>query len=161
LTLPLALCYLAAVITEVPALFRNFARQVMHCEAGEAGNADKLALALERACTSLHVSLAPLISSLGFHLLLRRALDLAARDFPFLVTVQVAAKQHVSLQGLREALEGRNRDQMVEGLIAVLAHVFSLLVLFIGENLAWRKVSEIWPEISLREIGDSSEKIEE
>jgi hypothetical protein len=147
-------------MTEVIALFRCFARQVLEREAGETGDADELAHALERACTALHNSLAPLISSLGFHMLVRRALHLAARDFPFLVTVHVASKVDFSLHGLGEALDGRDRNEVIESLAAIFAHVISLLVMFIGANLGLRKVSEIWPEFSLRDFEVSSEKLQ-
>ena len=148
-------------MTKVPALFSNFARRVLQCEVGEVGSADEIVLSLEKAFTALHIALAPLISSLGFCMLVRRALNLAARDFTFLGEINiVVAKEDCSLQGLQEALDGRDRNEAVDGSVAILAHVFSLLVLFIGENLGWRKISEICPEISLREIEDSSEKVE-
>ena len=148
-------------MTKVPALFSNPARQVLQREVGEARSADEIALSLERAFTALHIALAPLISSLGFCMLVRRALNLAARDFPFLIEINiVVAKEDCVLHGLREALDGRDRNEAVDGSIVILAHVFSLLVLFIGENLAWRKISEICPEISLLEMEDSSEKVE-
>jgi hypothetical protein len=148
-------------MTEVPALFTNFARRVLQREAGEAGNADQFALALERACTKLHDSLAPLISSLGFHMLVRRALNLAARDFPFLVTLHIVENVRFSFHGLRETFDGRDPNDVVEGLAAILAYSISLIVIFIGENLGLRKVREIWPEISLHEIRTSSEKVEQ
>jgi hypothetical protein len=127
-----------------PQSLLDLSRDLLRHEAEKAGSADDLASGFQPVCRALHDRLSPLISSLGFQTLFARAITLAARDFPFLANVRLAPDRDCALLGLAEPLEAR---KLPDGLTLVLAHFIWLLVIFIGENLGFRKVREVWPEL--------------
>jgi hypothetical protein len=143
---------------EAPDELADFARRLLLREAGERRSADDLIAAMERGSVSLHAQLAPLVSSAGFDALLGRAVRLTARDFPFLATVTTTTPRTSSLDGLRQAAELRQPEEVERALVAILANFIWLLIIFIGENLGLRKVQEVWPDVPLTWPGSSSKK---
>jgi len=139
-----------------PERLSDFARRVLRHEAESAGHADEPVAGFERVCRALHVKLAPLISSAGYHTVLARALRLAARDFPFLTGVSISSNGDCALSGLPAAFDTRDPGEVANALAAALAHFIWLLVIFIGENLGLRKVHEAWPEVPLDRVNPSS-----
>lgn len=127
-------------------------------DAGDGQRTPNLADAMERACQALHNRLAPLIGAAGFNALLGRAVKLAAREFPFLAPSVAMTAPNSSLDALRPAVEGREPAEVRDALVTILANFISLLVIFIGENLALRKVHEVWPDMPLHAPESSSEK---
>jgi len=86
----------------------------------------------------------------GFRALLSRALALATAEVRWLRTMQVNADG--AFEGL-EALQSRiDPAEFNEGRVVLLAHLFGLLVAFIGPNLTLRLASEIWPQILLVDL---------
>jgi hypothetical protein len=144
-------------MTPVPPPLEDFARRLFVHEAGERQRTSDFVDAMERVCQALHTRLAPLVSVAGFNALFGRAVTLAAREFPFLAGIAITAP-NCSLDGLRQALEGREPAEMADALVAILAHFLWLLVIFIGENLGMRKVHEAWPDVPSTPPGFSSEK---
>jgi hypothetical protein len=147
-----------SLMTEVPPALGDFARRLLSHEAGNGRSARDVTDALERACQSLHGRLAPLVSAVGFDALVARAVKLAAREFPFLAAVNVPIGTNCSVDGLRQVAEAREPNEVTDALVAILANLIWLLVIFIGENLGLRKVREVWPDVPLTPPGASSEK---
>ena len=139
-----------------PERLSEFARRLLHHEAEAAQQADDFAAGFERVCRALNDCLTPLISSPGFHTLFARALKLAARDFPFLAGVSVSTNGDCGLPGLARITETRTSGEVGDALTLALANFIWLLVIFIGENLALRKVREVWPEVPLDSMNRSS-----
>lgn len=139
-----------------PERLSEFARRLLRHEAEAVGQADDFAAGFERVCRALDDCLAPLISSPGFHTLFARALKLAARDFPFLAGVSASREDDCDLSGLAGITETRDRAEIAHALTLALANFIWLLVIFIGENLALRKVREVWPEVPLDSMNRSS-----
>jgi hypothetical protein len=96
----------------------------------------------------------------GFRALLSRALAVADAEVAWLRAVQV--KPDGSLQGLDELETQVSREQMATGCVILIAQLLGLLGAFIGENLTFQIVSEVWPNLSLEDFdldeGVSNEK---
>jgi len=99
----------------------------------------------------LRPHLATLMGNLGFRALLSRALALANAEVPWLRAVHVNADG--SLEGLDELGAQVDPDEIFEGCVVLLAQLLGLLVAFIGENLTLRLVREVWPKLSLDDLG--------
>lgn len=122
-----------------------------------AGNQDQEALikAAERASDKLRAHLSNRIGQEGFRTLLARALSLTTPQFPHLSAVRVGADG--SLVGLRgaagrgsgEVQDSETQKAVVEGAVALVAHLLALLVTFIGEDLTLRLISAVWPDLGL------------
>jgi hypothetical protein len=145
-------------MTQVPASLTDFARRLLLHEAGDRRSASDLVGAIERGCLGLQGQLAPLLSSTGFDALVGRAIKLAARDFTFLAAVTTMTPRSCSLDGLRQAVEPREPQEVEAALVAILATFIWLLIIFIGENLGLRKVREVWPDVPFTPPGSSSTK---
>jgi hypothetical protein len=142
----------------VPPPLADFARRLfVHEAAGQQRHQD-LVDAIERVCQALHTQLAPLVSTAGFNALIGRAVKLAAREYPVLAATSVITAPNCSIDGLRQAAEGRSPTEVADALVAILANFIWLLVIFIGENLGLRKVHEVWPDVPWMPPGLSSEK---
>ena len=141
---------------------RNLAWRVLAHEAGDDQSVDGLADATERAFDRLYHHLAPLIGPAGFDALAKRALHLARLECPYLGRVvgaiQVDAFQ---LQGLRASVEGREPDEVREGLVALLGTFFWLLVTFVGDGLFWKLFRGVWPDVPSKDEGLGAEETEE
>jgi len=119
--------------------------------------------ATEKAFRKLRGRLARLLGQEGFDSLLRRALYVTAAEYPFLenVTVEVSRSspnesRQLStshLKGLREGIRGHDQAEVRAGLDALLGSFIWLLSTFIGEDLAFRQLRRIWPEILLDSAG--------
>ena len=145
-------------MTPVPPSLADFAQRLFVHEAGAGQGTQELADAMERACQALHTRLAPLVSVAGFNALFDRAVTLAAREFSFLAAVGPMMTPTCSLDGLRQAVDGREPAEVADALVAILANFIWLLVIFIGENLGLRKVHEVWPDVPFKAPSSFSEK---
>jgi hypothetical protein len=120
--------------------------------------------AAEKAFRKLRGRLARLLGQEGFDSLLKRALYLAAADYPFLENVTVETSQSSPnesrqlstshLKGLRENIQGHDRAEVRAGLDALLGDFVWLLSTFIGEDLALRQLRRIWPDVLLDSAED-------
>jgi hypothetical protein len=114
--------------------------------------------AMEKSCERLHARLDPLIGAGGFRALLARALHLAQKEYPWLDAVRIEEHPACGLKGLREAVKGQQASSVSEAFALVLANVIWLLIKFIGEDIAFGLVQEVWPEAETAEAV-SAEKV--
>jgi hypothetical protein len=143
-------------MNHVPPSLADFARRLFEHEAGGRQGAQNFVDAMERACQALYTRLTPLLGGSGVNALLGRAVTLAAREFPFLMSA--STMPDCRMDGLRQAVEGHEPAEVADALVAILANFLWLLVMFIGESLSLRKVKEAWPDVPLTPPGSSSEK---
>jgi hypothetical protein len=130
---------------------RDLARRLFALEAKNAHTSAALGEALEKSCVRLHAQLDPLIGDGGFRALLARALHLATKEFAWLDAVRVKEHPACDLVGLREAMKGQKASAANEAFALVLANIIWLLVTFIGEDIAFGLVAEVWPEAETTE----------
>ncbi|HEY8741936.1 MAG TPA: hypothetical protein VIU62_02480 [Chloroflexota bacterium] len=137
-------------MTAVAPLARLLAQQVLQQESGGRVDALALALATERADERLRRQMTAVVGQAGYTALVSRALYLAQQDFPALQGVLVDAQAAGGLQGLREVAgaSAGDLDGIRAGLSAILAQLFSLLVLFLGEELTLRLAYVVWPDLA-------------
>jgi hypothetical protein len=126
---------------------RALAVRVLAREAKKSRGPAALSGGMEASCRRLHARLDPLIGAGGFRALLARALHLAAKEFPWLDAVRVEEHPACGLKGLREAMKGTDASSAGGAFALVLANVIWLLVTFIGEDIAFGLLREVWPEI--------------
>jgi len=97
------------------------------------------------AYDELAVVLVPLVSRAGFDALVRRAFDLARREFPAGPPAGREAQEEPFLQiGLW--VDQQDRRIAIEAAAAVFAALAGLLITLIGESLATRYLQKAWPE---------------
>ncbi len=141
-------------MAQVPSSLADFAQRLLLHEAGKSPRPDDLAGAMEQGCRALHSRLAPLVGATGFDAIIRQAVRLATGDFPFLSAVEPPIT-NCAVDGFRQSAEGREPKEVGDALTAILANFIWLLVIFIGENIALRKVHEVWPDVPLKSPGSS------
>jgi hypothetical protein len=110
---------------------------------------DALADAVERACQKLRRPLARLVTEMGYQALLRRALHLAARDFPLLNSVRAGGPDAPCLDGLPSSMGGVDPAIVRAAATAIIANLIALLATFIGEDIAFRVLRDSWPDVDL------------
>jgi hypothetical protein len=116
---------------------RATARQLLAHEAA-AGNPSDISLpAVIRVCEKLRRPLSTLAGSTGFNALMGRALTLAKAQDRDLAAVQV--QPDGSLRGLSDGQEGPG--------LALIAQLLGLLEAFIGPELEWRLIADVWPDL--------------
>lgn len=136
------------------------ALRLLDLETPEQPSSDQLAAGAERALQRLRGPLIAHFGAEGFYGLLRRALQLARREYAFLEPVEAGARDEACLKGLPESVRERAPADVRAGLAGVLANLLWLLVTFIGQNLALRLVSQVWPEAMIGEAAPRSEEAE-
>ncbi len=111
-----------------------------------------LAEATLHAEARLQRRLVELVGVRGYAALLARAVRLAQAEVPALASVTVRAGAQEPLHGVRafaESAAARGAPRVAEaGLIALLAQIIALLITLIGEDLVFRLVHEVWPELT-------------
>jgi hypothetical protein len=118
-------------------------------EIGAEANASDQSAAAERVCQKLSQRLSRLFSPAGSQAILSRALHLARAEFAFFEGVHAGTSPEACLVGLSEHARDLEADDAGKGLVAVLGHLLDLLVGFIGEDLTFRLVREVWPDLPL------------
>jgi hypothetical protein len=103
-----------------------------------------------QVCEKFRPPLSMLMGNAGFRALLSRALALASEEVEWLRTVRVKADG--SLEGINELVPPADARRLSEGRVALLTHLLSLLVAFIGEDLTLRLVSDVWPKLSVKDL---------
>jgi len=104
-----------------------------------------------RVCEKLRPHLARLMGNGGFRVLLSRAIALASAEVRWLRAVHVKADG--SLEGLAELQTQVTVEEFFEGGVELVAQLLGLLIAFIGESLTLRLICEVWPELSLTDLG--------
>ena len=138
------------MVTPSPSI-RTLARRLLAVEAASPSTADPRGHEAVRVCEKLRVSLTRFAGVEGFTALLRRALALARAKVPALHGITV--KPDGSIEGLEQVLADASNSGVGEAdaAVAIIAHLFALLVTFIGAPLAVRLVGEAWPDALLDE----------
>ncbi len=95
-----------------------------------------------RVCEKIRLSLAKLAGTAGYHSLISRAIAMAKAEAPVLDSVQV--RSDGSLEGFDE-----NGKTDANAGVAVVVHLLSLLVTFVGEPLTLGLVSNAWTDAAL------------
>jgi hypothetical protein len=113
---------------------------------GEADTAGLVA-AGNRVCQKISIRLARRVSAEGAQAILARALHLARATYPVLEGARVAQAQDMGLEGLNTRPDA---SEMRQGMLAVVSTLIDLLVRFIGEELAWRMMREVWSDLPSR-----------
>ena len=129
---------------------RDFAERLIAFETRGNKPSETKPPAAFHVCEKLRPHLATLMGNGGFRALLARALALANAEVSWLRAVQVKADG--SLEGLEELHTQPDPDEIFEGRVVLLAQLLGLLVAFIGENLTWRIVREVWPRVPLDDL---------
>jgi len=121
----------------------NLARRLLAVETARKSDTDARMHEAVLVCEKLRISLTRFAGPDGFTSLLRRALVLARAQAPALNDLQI--RPDGSLEGLA-AIPDAN-----ESAIAIVAHLLTLLVTFIGRPLTLRLLREVWPDVSFDE----------
>jgi hypothetical protein len=129
----------------------ELARWIMSQETGVETDSEGNTAAAERVFQQLFLRLSQLISRTGSQALLSRVLHLTQVEFPFLEGVRAGRAPEACLVGLREHAHGVDPDEAAMAMLAVLGTLLDLLVGFIGEDLTFRVVQEVWLDVPLRE----------
>ncbi|MDB5448276.1 MAG: hypothetical protein JWQ97_3593 [Phenylobacterium sp.] len=128
---------------------RRFAKRLMVAETPRKNSATAMATAAFPVTDKLRPHLATLVGKGGVRALLARALVLAKAEVTWL------GAAHVNADGDLEGLEALRADldpaKFLEGRVILLAQLLGLLVAFIGPGLTSRLMSEIWPQVPLKD----------
>jgi hypothetical protein len=103
--------------------------------------------AVGRVFDKLSQRLALLITPIGAEALLARAVHLSRKQFAFLDDIQALPKEASLIHRLREAAASVEPRQAHEGVVLVLATLIGLLESFIGQDLTWRLLGDVWPGV--------------
>jgi hypothetical protein len=129
---------------------KECARRLLACEAAAAKPGGAKNSTAFRVCEKLHLALAKLMGAMGFRALLSRALALASAEVHWLGALHIKADG--TLEGLEEVDTKRDRDEIAEGEVVLVAHLLGLLVTFIGPELTLQLVQEAWPKAALDDL---------
>ena len=124
---------------------RALARRLLAVEAGRSTAATP-ARAADEVLQKLRVYLTRIIGPDGFRALKRRAVMLAAAEFPSLRSVDLDANGAVP--------DVIDLDGEGEIAIAIIAHLLELLIVLIGESLTLRLIRDAFPDASGPPIGE-------
>jgi len=130
---------------------RIFAESLLLCERNAGKSSDANLPETLRVCEKLRTTLASMTGHSGFRALLSRALVLTEAEVPWLRTVRPDA--HGSLDGLHEIQEQVHPNEIAAGGLVLIAELLGLLVAFIGEGLTLQLLREVWPKVSLEDLG--------
>lgn len=137
-------------MSRVTPQMRNFAERVIAFETRGNKSSETKTQTAYLVSEKLRPRLATLMGSTGFRALLSRSLALAHPEAAWLRAVHVKADG--SLEGL-DALEAQvDPDEMFGGCVVLLAQLLGLLVAFVGENLTFQLVRDVWPKLSLHDL---------
>ena len=96
-------------------------------------------------CERLRGPLGKLVGIGGFRSLLSRALALAGAEVPWLRSLHIKADG--SFEGMDELLAKLDSHELAESEVALVSHIFGLLVTFIGPTLTLELLQDIWPKM--------------
>lgn len=132
---------------------RELARSLIDFENTAPRSPDEGAPAAARVCERLRPHLAALMGNGGIHALLSRTLALARAEDIGLCDVRI--QPDGSLDGWPdENGDGTDPEKSTAPGVVLVARLLELLAAFIGENLTFRLVADVWPEL-LRPLGKS------
>ena len=122
---------------------RELAKRLLFYEAGTAQSSWADMTPGSRVGEKLHRHLGRLIGIAGFRMLHARALTLAKAQAPVLGTVQI------NLDGSLDGMSNPgNEEQAVEANVVLIAHLLTLLINFVGDDITLSLVQDVWPDFS-------------
>jgi hypothetical protein len=137
------------------------ARWLLAHESGDRQGVEEMVGAAEAACAKLRRHLARRIGPAGFESLLARAVHLSKRRFPFLKGVEPEQQDGGCLGRVRESAMGRDPAEVDEGLATLFANLLWLLGRFVGDDMALRQITRLWPEVPILDAGPSPQEKDE
>lgn len=133
---------------------RAFAERLIAFEAKENKSSEqKIPLAFV-VCEKLRRALTTPLGSSDFRFLLSRALALANTEVAWLRAVHVKADG--SLEGVEDIVEQVDLGKIAEGGVALIAQMFGILGVLIGEAMTLHLMREVWPKLALSELNSGS-----
>jgi hypothetical protein len=100
-----------------------------------------------RVFEKLSRRVAQLITPVGAEALLKRAVHLSRAEVPFVAGLETAASTDSIIDRLREAATAIDPTQAQEGFVIVLRTLVGLLESFIGRDLTFRLLRDVWPDM--------------
>jgi hypothetical protein len=79
--------------------------------------------------------------------LLRRALQQARTEFPFLDVIEIGEPSEAWFNGLAENAENLDETELLNGVAAIVGGFIDMLGTFIGYDLTLRMVYRCWPDL--------------
>ena len=144
-------------MNEIAPDIARLARRLVLSEARALDRPEALVDASERAWERLRRRLIVLIGPMGFDALFARALALARSDHPVLAGITAETARGSGLTGVRERVHERDPTEVLNALVAVMAHFLAVLVRLIGVDLVVRLVREAWPELPPEDVHGTEE----
>jgi len=135
---------------------RQLALKVLAQHAGSAAGAEALAAAARRAYDDLARVSAPLIGHVGVDALTGRAVNLAQREYPWLVDTREPDQAEEPFAQVIVCLERQDPAVAAEAAGAMFAIFTGLLVTFIGEPLTVVLLRKAWPAAFSDAFSDAS-----
>jgi hypothetical protein len=136
-------------VTPATRAHHALARWLVTTETGAAEGPQAGAAAAERVFEKLGQRLAQLITPVGSEALLRRAAHLSRTEFPFLDGVQGAPNTDPLVDRLRETAATVEPGEAYAGFVVLLATLVALLESFIGKDLTFRILRNVWTELPM------------
>jgi hypothetical protein len=121
------------------------ARQLLAYEAGATTSPEDVAAGGERAYHRLRERLAVLLGPTGFDALWARAMHLAQPKFRSGDGTAAEESLPTRAYGVHAAVHGRDSATAQHNLVVAFASFITLLFTFIGEELGFRFIRQIWP----------------
>ncbi len=134
-------------VTTATPTHETLARWLVAAEGGSKEEPPADSASAARVFAKLSQRVARLITPVGSEALIRRAVHLSRSEFPFLATVQVGPSPAAVIDRLIEAAATTEVSQGSAGLVRVLATLVALLESFIGQDLTFRVLRDVWPEL--------------
>lgn len=125
---------------------RELAQHVITVESAGNISPEGTVAAAFSVCEKFRDPLSTLMGAGGFSALMGRTVAVAATEMPWLKGVSVA--QDGTLAGFNASEMRGNAKDFSEGALVLVAQLLGLLVAFIGEDLTFRLVRELWPGVS-------------
>ena len=135
----------------------ELARRLLTDEAGEHQSPEEVAAAAARAYERLRERLTVFLGQQGFDALWARAMHLAQRQFRSWDETAGAESPDTLPPGLHTAMRGRGSAEARDILIAAFASFIALLFTFIGEEVGFRFIRQLWPNLLPGEAGADTE----
>ena len=128
--------------------------------AGGAIAGNELGDAIRTAFDRLRVSVAGLIGIVGFGAVMARAVHLARPRFPWLEAPAIGGDGTATAKELAAKVNanGEGPAEVIAAATALLENILSLLCTFIGEDLTFRLIRRIWPDLPGGAAGGDSQE---
>src|SRR5687768_4687548 len=126
---------------------KELARALLAYEAGEETGPEEIAAAGERVYLQLRGRLAVLLGSTGFDALWARAMHLAQRESHPAGDSVAEEALRMRVYGLPAVVRGRDSAVVHHHLVVALTSFITLLFTFIGEELGFYFIRQIWPNL--------------